>query len=178
METTSRGLELSWREVSFDVPNSRTEMLRLRKEYREKQIEGKPPTHKNVLDSVSGHLAPESFTAIMGASGSGKTTLLNFLSNRRFYLRKVKCLGEVYLNGRSRSELNFNTYVAYVMQDDVLIETMTVREILTFAAKMRLKPDIGMKKMMEIVEQLELTKILDSRVGGILARRENRSVQQ
>jgi len=170
METTSRGLELSWREVSFDVPNSRTEMQRLKKEYREKQIEGKPPTHKNVLDSVSGHLAPESFTAIMGASGSGKTTLLNFLSNRRFYLKKVKCSGEVYLNGRSRSELNFNTYVAYVMQDDVLIETMTVREILTFTAKMRLKPDIGMKKMMEVVEQLELTKILDSRVGGILSR--------
>ena len=163
-------MELGWREVSFYVPNSRTEMQRLRKDYRERQIEVRPSTHKNVLDSVSGHLAPESFTAIMGASGSGKTTLLNFLSNRRFYLRKVKCSGEVYLNGRSRSELNFNTYVAYVMQDDVLIETMTVREILTFAAKMRLKPDIGMKKMMEIVEQLELTKILDSRVGGILSR--------
>jgi len=163
-------LELGWREVSFDVPNSRTEMQRLRKDYRERQIEGRPPTHKNVLDSVSGHLAPESFTAIMGASGSGKTTLLNFLSNRRFYLKKVKCSGEVYLNGRSRSELNFNTYVAYVMQDDVLIETMTVREILTFTAKMRLHPETCMKKMMEVVEQLELTKILDSRVGGILAR--------
>jgi ABC-type multidrug transport system ATPase subunit len=170
MESTTRGLELSWRDVSFEVPNSRTEMQRLKKEYREKMVEGKVPTHKNVLDRVSGRLAPESFTAIMGASGSGKTTLLNFLSNRRFYLRRVKCSGEVYLNGRSRSELNFNTYVAYVMQDDVLIETMTVREILTFTAKMRLNPETGMQKMMEVVEQLELTKILDSRVGGVLAR--------
>jgi ABC-type multidrug transport system ATPase subunit len=145
-------------------------MQRLKKEYREKMVEGKVPTHKNVLDRVSGRLASESFTAIMGASGSGKTTLLNFLSNRRFYLRRVKCSGEVYLNGRSRSELNFNTYVAYVMQDDVLIETMTVREILTFSAKMRLSPETCMQKMMEVVEQLELTKILDSRVGGVLAR--------
>ena len=159
-------VDLAWREVTFEVPLSRTD----RKALALQSKDNKPPTHKTILSSVSGHLPAGSFTAIMGASGAGKTTLLNFLSNRRFYLASIKHSGKVYLNGHERSEVDFNTFVAYVMQDDVLMESMTVREILDFTAQLRLPPDKAHVRMEEVVEQLELTKILDSRVGGILAR--------
>ena len=159
-------VDLTWREVTFEVPLSRTD----RKALANQSKDLKPPTHKTILASVSGHLPAGSFTAIMGASGAGKTTLLNFLSNRTFYLKNVKCSGQVYLNGHERTQIDFNNFVAYVMQDDVLMESMTVREILNFTAQLRLPPDKASVRMQEVVEQLELVKILDSRVGGILAR--------
>lgn len=162
----SFAVELAWREVTFEVPLSRTD----RKALALQSSDLKPPTHKTILFSVSGRLPAGSFTAIMGASGAGKTTLLNFLSNRTFYLKNIKHAGKVYLNGHEKSTLDFNNYVAYVMQDDVLMESMTVREILEFTAKLRLPEDKALSRMNEVVEQLELTKILEQRVGGILAR--------
>jgi len=159
-------MELVWRNLTFEVPLSRTDRTALASQSKDL----KPPTHKTILASVSGHLRAGSFTAIMGASGAGKTTLLNFLSNRIFYLKNVKCSGEIFLNGYDRAHVNFNNFVAYVMQDDVLIESMTVRELLDFTAQLRLPPGKADERLKEVVEQLELVKILDSRVGGILAR--------
>jgi ABC-type multidrug transport system ATPase subunit len=159
-------VSLAWREVTFEIPRSRSDRKALA--LQSKGI--KPPTHKTILASVSGHLPAGSLTAIMGASGAGKTTLLNFLSNRTFYLKKIKYSGKVYLNGHERSEVDFNNFVAYVMQDNVLIETMTTRELLNFTAKLRLPSDKVSARVDEVVQQLELTKILDSRMGGILSR--------
>ena len=159
-------VSLAWREVSFGIPLSRS----ARKALTPQSKDSKPPTHKTILSSVSGNLPAGSVTAIMGASGAGKTTLLNFLSNRTFYLKNIKYSGKVYLNGHERSEVDFNNFVAYVMQDNVLIETMTTRELLNFTAKLRLPPDKVSARVDEVVQQLELTKILDSRMGGILSR--------
>ena len=122
-EIVGTAVDLAWREVTFEVPLSRTD----RKALARQSTDTKPPTHKTVLASVSGHLPAGSFTAIMGASGAGKTTLLNFLSNRTFYLKSIKHSGKVYLNGHDRTLVDFNNFVAYVMQDDMLMESMTVR---------------------------------------------------
>jgi len=41
---------------------------------------------------------------------------------------------------------NFNSYAAYVMQNDILLQTMTPRECLTFAANLRLQGSEAYKK--------------------------------
>ena len=59
--------------------------------------------------------------------GSGKTTLLNFLSAKMFSRNLQLLQGEVYLNGVRRQDVDSSRFTAYVQQDDVLFETMTVR---------------------------------------------------
>ncbi|KAL1541906.1 ABC transporter G member 11 [Salvia divinorum] len=91
---------------------------------------------QNVLDRLSGYAEPGSFTALMGPSGSGKSTLLDALSGR--LAANAFLSGTIQLNGR-KANLSFGT-AAYVTQDDNLIGTLTVRETISYSARLRL-PD-------------------------------------
>ncbi|GER56691.1 ABC transporter [Striga asiatica] len=91
---------------------------------------------QNVLEGLSGYAEPGSFTALMGPSGSGKSTLLDALSGR--LAANAFLSGLILLNGR-KANLSFGT-AAYVTQDDNLIGTLTVRETISYSARLRL-PD-------------------------------------
>ncbi|KAL6583672.1 ABC transporter G member 11 [Orobanche minor] len=91
---------------------------------------------QNVLEKLSGYAEPGSFTALMGPSGSGKSTLLDALSGR--LAANAFLSGAILLNGR-KAKLSFGT-AAYVTQDDNLIGTLTVRETISYSARLRL-PD-------------------------------------
>lgn len=80
---------------------------------------------KTLLSGVSGICRQGSVTAIMGPSGAGKTTLLNVLACRIIAER-----GELLANGRPYDYDTFGNFANYVMQTDVLMETLTVRETL------------------------------------------------
>lgn len=67
-------------------------------------------------------------TAILGASGAGKTSLLNILAQRVVAGGNVSLTGELNANGRSYTAESFATFAAYVMQNDILFETLTPRE--------------------------------------------------
>lgn len=57
--------------------------------------------------------------------GGGKTTLLNFLSNRMMS-SNLGYSGNIMINGQIVSNVNeIGNQVAYVMQDDILLATMT-----------------------------------------------------
>ena len=91
-----------------------------------------------ILDGVSGCALPGQFISIIGASGAGKTTLLNHLSGRLISNNLTKS-GTIKINNVDRSLVKgFSAFSAYVQQDDVLFETMTVRECLEFSAKLKL----------------------------------------
>ena len=93
---------------------------------------------EDIIRGVSGTVQPGQFLAIIGASGAGKTTLLNFLSGREISSNLEK-LGNITINGQRASEIrNFSAISAYVQQDDILFQTMTVKECLEFAAKLKL----------------------------------------
>lgn len=106
----------------------------------------------------------------MGASGAGKTTLLNIISDRIGGSGKIE--GTIKANGKKLDEIHYGSYSAYVMQDDVLLETMTVRESFMFSAKLRITGtlDEKTKKVERLMRDLKLTKCKDSPIGSVLAR--------
>ncbi|OAX80691.1 hypothetical protein ACJ72_04968 [Emergomyces africanus] len=121
---------------------------------------------KPVLNGVSAVMPQGSLTAIIGGSGSGKTSLLNAISGR-MNASRVKTSGSTIFNGhkdihRIRS--------AYVMQQDVLIPTLTVRETLQYSADLRLPPPTTQEERKQVVEQvileLGLKECADTRVGN------------
>lgn len=75
--------------------------------------------------------------AIMGPSGSGKTTLLNVLAHRNASF-KAQIRGTITVNGVKVSTDDFQNISSYVEQEDALIGSLTVRETLSFAARLSL----------------------------------------
>lgn len=72
-------------------------------------------------------------SAILGASGAGKTSLLNIIACRITYTQ-----GKLYANQKEYSYESFGDFANYVMQTDILMQTLTVRETLHFAADLKL----------------------------------------
>lgn len=70
---------------------------------------------------------PGRFLSIIGASGAGKTTLLNYLAGRD-PSKNLKKTGLVEVNGVDRNKIDYSSYVAYVQQEDILMQSMTVKE--------------------------------------------------
>lgn len=71
----------------------------------------------------------------MGPSGSGKTTLLNVLA-RREAATGATVQGSARVNGISPSLSSFRGLSSFVEQEDAVIGSLTVRETLTFAARL------------------------------------------
>ncbi|EWC46649.1 hypothetical protein DRE_04136 [Drechslerella stenobrocha 248] len=118
-----------------------------------------------VLDGIDADMPSGQLTALIGASGSGKTSMLNAISNRMSGSSMVKT-GLVTFNGATGSE---KLKTAYVIQQDVLIPTLTVRETLQYAAQLRLPSSVSGEERHEVVEsiilQLGLKECANTRIG-------------
>lgn len=77
---------------------------------------------KTILHGVSGLFKAGEVTAIMGSSGAGKTSLLNIISGRIANFQGQLCANKVKYNCET-----FGSFANYVMQADILMETLTVR---------------------------------------------------
>ncbi|GAE00310.1 ABC transporter CDR4, partial [Paecilomyces variotii No. 5] len=69
----------------------------------------------------------------MGVTGAGKTTLLDVLANR---VTMGVISGEMLVDGRPRDD-SFQRKTGYVQQQDLHLETSTVREAIVFSALLR-----------------------------------------
>ncbi|PQP94575.1 ABC transporter G family member 11 [Prunus yedoensis var. nudiflora] len=103
---------------------------------------------QKVLEGLTGYAEPGTFTALMGPSGSGKSTLLDALSSR--LAANAFLSGTILLNGRKR-KLSFGT-AAYVTQDDNLIGTLTVRETISYSARLRLPDKMSWSEKRALIE--------------------------
>ena len=121
---------------------------------------------KRILQDVDANMSNGSLTAIIGGSGSGKTSMLNALSHRLKGAR-LEQSGTVLYNGNSKLS---SIRSAYVMQQDVLLPTLTVRETLAYAAELRLPPPTTAAERHQIVEdvilELGLKECANTRIGN------------
>lgn len=118
------------------------------------------------LKGLSGSAMPGKLTALMGPSGSGKTTLLTAIAHRI-----AITAGEVRFGGRAWSKA-MRRRVAFVEQDDVVYPELTVRESLSFLARLRLDLDDGAidAKVSETIKLLRLEACEHTKVGSAMAR--------
>uniref|UniRef100_A0A7S3NLB8 ABC transporter domain-containing protein n=1 Tax=Euplotes crassus TaxID=5936 RepID=A0A7S3NLB8_EUPCR len=159
-ETKKAKIQVSWKNITIKAPPKGG----LCKKVPE---DAEPFT---ILDNLSGTVKPGQSLAIIGASGAGKTTFLNYLSGRD-PSKNLDKEGTITINGVDRSKLDFGKYSAYVQQDDVLYQTMTVKECLMFAAKMRLPPGTDHEERVQtLLESLKLEKAADTKIGGPLVK--------
>ena len=98
---------------------------------------GKSASSKDILVDVEGIVRPGSLVALMGASGAGKTTLLNTLNFRN--RAGLKVAGDIMINGHQVDQKQMSDVSVFVQQEDVFVGTLTVKEHLTFHAKLRMK---------------------------------------
>lgn len=124
----------------------------------------KPPAQKQILKNVNGLFKP-GMNAILGPTGSGKSSLLDVLAGRK---DPSGLSGTLLLGGLPVPE-NFKCMVGYVVQDDVVMGTLTVRENFEFSARLRLPQSITREQRNERIDQviyeLGLTEVADSKVG-------------
>lgn len=116
--------------------------------------------HKNILFNISGEVKPGEILVIMGPSGAGKTTLMNILAGR------LPAEGRVTLNGDPKIMAR-KRYIAYVTQDDLIFSNLTVRQNLSFTARLRL-PKSERDRVEEVIYTLGLDKCADTPVGGMI----------
>lgn len=93
-----------------------------------------PP--RTVLFGVSCAFQPGRLSAIMGASGSGKTSLLTLI--RGWSAPGSTVDGDVLVNGKAVDSECMREIACGVPQQDVFLSALTPREMLTFAAELRL----------------------------------------
>ncbi|XP_009889049.1 PREDICTED: ATP-binding cassette sub-family G member 2 [Charadrius vociferus] len=119
---------------------------------------------KEVLRNVNGIMRP-GLNAILGPTGSGKSSLLDILAARK---DPHGLSGDILVNGTPQPA-NFKCTSGYVVQDDVVMGTLTVRENLKFSAALRLpksvKEEEKNERVNQIIRELGLSKVADSKVG-------------
>ncbi|OMJ96370.1 hypothetical protein SteCoe_121 [Stentor coeruleus] len=121
-----------------------------------------------ILKGVSGFANPGQILAIMGSSGSGKTSLLSILSNQIFPRRGEKILVKISINGVDIKNVDYSIYSRYVMQESIVLPTLTPREALTYAAKLKIKgnDEFITERVNKVIKDLKLSKIADKFIGN------------
>jgi ATP-binding cassette subfamily G (WHITE) protein 2 (PDR) len=98
-------------------------------------------------------------------SGAGKTTLLDVLASRT---TMGVISGNMLVDGRERDE-SFQRKTGYVMQQDIHLQTSTVREALAFSALLRQPPEYKREERLAYVDHvislLDMEQYADAVVG-------------
>ncbi|MBE9032059.1 ATP-binding cassette domain-containing protein [filamentous cyanobacterium LEGE 11480] len=119
-----------------------------------RKVKDQTGAERRLLDDISLAIEPGQFVALVGGSGAGKSTLMRTLLG----IEPITA-GKVLLNGNDLHS-NFNIYrnqIGYVPQDDIIHRDLTVTEVLTYAAQLRLPPDANLRHVVETtLEQIEM----------------------
>ncbi|KAJ1461457.1 P-loop containing nucleoside triphosphate hydrolase protein [Pelagophyceae sp. CCMP2097] len=119
------------------------------------------------LSGMSAHFEAGTATALMGPSGCGKTTFLNVLRGRRGPGSFVS--GVISANGYEVKKDQFRMLASYTPQENTLLATLTVKETLEYASRLRSPRDWSTEEKKEaafhVAETLGLAGRYDVKVG-------------
>nr|XP_019561089.1 ATP-binding cassette sub-family G member 4-like [Aedes albopictus] len=141
-----------------DVGEQRKLLDHMVLEFRNISFKGvlKGDKRRTILENVSGRFTPGRLVAVLGPSGAGKSSLLNILSG----FKKNGVIGTVTINGETMSDESFRTKCVYISQDYDLMDHLTVREIMDYAAELKMPVSssqmVRMKKVNDILDVLGL----------------------
>ncbi|KAK4145658.1 ATP-binding cassette transporter PDR5 [Dichotomopilus funicola] len=120
---------------------------------------------RQILNNVDGWVKPGTLTALMGVSGAGKTTLLDCLADRT---AMGVITGEMLVDGRPR-DTSFQRKTGYVQQQDLHLQTTTVREALNFSALLRQPAHVPRSEKLayvdEVIRLLDMEEYADAVIG-------------
>ncbi|KAJ4812302.1 ABC transporter G family member 2 [Rhynchospora pubera] len=139
------GASIVWRDLSVTI--------REKRRYSER-----------VVKNSTGYALPGTLTVIMGPARSGKSMLLRALAGRLPH--SARLYGEVFING-TKSQMPYGSY-GYVDREDVLVDCLTVREMLYYAALLQLPGFFAEKKsaVEEAIQAMSLGDYADKLIGG------------
>ncbi|XP_013005543.1 broad substrate specificity ATP-binding cassette transporter ABCG2-like isoform X1 [Cavia porcellus] len=150
-QTWTKSLVLSFHNISYRV------------KVKHGSLPCRKTIEKEILSNVSGIMRP-GLNAIMGPTGGGKSMLLDVLAGRK---DSPGLSGDVLINGEL-PPADFKCNSGYVVQDDVVMVTLTVRQHLEFSAALRLpttmKNDQKNAKINDLIAELDLDGVADSKV--------------
>ncbi len=139
--------------VQNEQGNLRLDAIELNREVTDKNNK-----KVNLLQNISVSIFPKEFVVVAGVSGGGKSTLLNALNG---FIPASS--GKVLINGVNLYQ-NFNVYrseIGYVPQQDIIHKSLTIKQTLDYAAKLRMSSDTTPqerdKRVTEVLADLELT---------------------
>ncbi|ELW67474.1 ATP-binding cassette sub-family G member 2 [Tupaia chinensis] len=147
-----KGAVLSFHNVCYRVKEKRGFLI------AQKTVE------KEILKNMNGIMKP-GLNAILGPTGGGKSSLLDILAARK---DPHGLSGDVLIDGAPQPA-DFKCHSGYVVQDDVVMGTLTVRENLQFSAALGLPTTMTdhekNERISKVIQELGLDKVADSKVG-------------
>jgi ABC-type multidrug transport system ATPase subunit len=123
---------------------------------------------QRILCGANLRIRPSEFVAIIGANGSGKSTLMNIMAGRDLPSEGAVLLNDVDLHANFQA---LKQDIAFVPQQDVLHEQLTLRQALDYAARLRLPPDTTAVQrraaVNEAARSVDLFDRLDQRINAL-----------
>lgn len=120
---------------------------------------------KKLLDDITISVKPGELVSLIGSSGAGKSTFLDALSGLR-----PATEGTVLVNNNDFYD-NYSAYksiIGYVPQQDIVYDSLTVEQMLTYAAKLRMPKDASKEEINERVRQVIKDVELEERENVII----------
>lgn len=120
---------------------------------------------KYILQDVSMTIYPGELVAILGGSGAGKTTFMNAVNGF-----EPATSGRVFFNGNDlyKNYQSYKSQIGYVPQQDIVYDNLTMKDMLSYVAQLRLPGDITKseieKRVNEVLSSMALEKQRDTMI--------------